>query len=101
MKKKKGISDLCSATHEGRGKWAGGVITITSATQPKAILLPLFQLSSCHLQSIMHFGFFYAIFFSLVGSGGDFFFFTPSPLPTPHPPPPSPTLLLTMSTGGI
>lgn len=41
---------------------AGGVITITSAAQPKAILLPLFQLSSCHLQNIMHFGFFYANF---------------------------------------
>lgn len=47
----------------------GEVITITSAAQPKAILLLLFQLSSCHLQNIMHFKFCYANFFS----GGNFF----------------------------
>lgn len=41
----------------------GEVITITSAAQPKAILLLLFQLSSCHLQNIMHFKFCYANFF--------------------------------------
>lgn len=70
--KKKGICDLCSVTHEGR---QGGFITITSAAQPKAILLPLFQLSSCHLQNIMHFGFFYANFFFL---GGTIFFPSPS-----------------------
>lgn len=46
----------------------GGVINITSAAQPKAILLLLFQLSSCHLPNIMHFKFFYANFF-----GGHFF----------------------------
>lgn len=51
---------------------AGGFITITSAAQPKAILLPLFQLSSCHLQNIMHFGFFYANF----SRGGRAIFFS-------------------------
>lgn len=44
-----------------------GVISITRPAQPKAILLPLFQLSSCHLHNIMHFGCFYANF------GGDNF----------------------------
>lgn len=65
MQNKKRIHDLYGAAHKGRRE---GFITITSAAQPKAILLPLFQLSSCHLQNIMHFGFFYANF-----SGDNFF----------------------------
>lgn len=56
---------MYGVAHKGRRWWWwwGGFISITSAVQPKAILLPLFQLSSCHLQNIMHFGFFYANFF--------------------------------------
>lgn len=59
MQSEEGIPDLFGSAC----KWqAGGLITITRAALPKAILLPLFQLSSCHLQNIMHFEFFYANF---------------------------------------
>lgn len=73
IEEKKRESVICAALPMRAGR--GGFITITSAAQPKAILLPLFQLSSCHLQNIMHFGFFYANFFFL---GGTIFFPSPS-----------------------